>query len=114
MLKLQAEAMQNFKDLDNKCEEIDISKIISKLNIDQRRVFDKVTNTVMSHKSILRLYVNGEGNTGKIFSIKTIKCWIKQNPNKDTATAASTGIAAFNVNDKNINKYKLFINVMSS
>jgi len=34
MLKLQAEAMQNFKDLDNKCEEIDISKIISKLNID--------------------------------------------------------------------------------
>jgi len=40
----------------------------------QIRVFDKVTNTVMSHKSILRLYVSGEGSTGKSFSIKTIKC----------------------------------------
>jgi len=43
-------AMQNFKDLGNKCEEIDISEMISKLNVDQRRMFDKVTNTVMSHK----------------------------------------------------------------
>jgi len=47
------EAMQDFKDLGNKYEEIDISEIISKLNADQKRVFDKVTNTVMSHKSIL-------------------------------------------------------------
>jgi len=41
---------------------------------DQRRVFDKVTNTIISDKSILRLYVHGEGDTGKSFLIKTIKC----------------------------------------
>ncbi|EZA51529.1 ATP-dependent DNA helicase PIF1, partial [Ooceraea biroi] len=38
---------------------------------------------------------SGEGGTGKSFLIKTIKCWIKQHMNKDTAIAAPTGIAAF-------------------
>jgi len=70
------EAMQDFKDLGNKCEEIDMSEMISKLNADQSRVFDKVTNTVMSGK-ILPLYISGEGGTGKSFLIKTIKCWMK-------------------------------------
>jgi len=51
------EAMQDFKDLGNKREEIDMSKMISKLNADQRRVFDKVTNTIMSKKSILRVII---------------------------------------------------------
>jgi len=32
------ETMQDFKDLGNKCEEIDIFEMISKLNADQRRV----------------------------------------------------------------------------
>jgi len=71
------EAMQDFKDFGNKCEEIDMSEMISKLNTDQRRMFDKVTNTVMSDKSILRLCVSEEGGTGESFLIKTIKCWIK-------------------------------------
>jgi len=66
--------MQDFKDLGNKCEEIDISEMISNLNADQRRVFDKVINTIMSHKSILQLYVSGERDIGKSFLIKTIKC----------------------------------------
>jgi len=66
------EAMQDFKDLGNKCEKVDMS-MISKLNANQRKVFDKVTNTVMSGK-ILRLYISGEGGTGKSFLIKTIKC----------------------------------------
>ncbi|EZA57993.1 hypothetical protein X777_02001 [Ooceraea biroi] len=92
------EAMQDFKDLGNKLvPEIDMSDMISKLNADQRRVFDKVINTVTSDKSLLRLYVSGEGGTGKSFFIKTIKCWIKQNLDKDTAIAAPTGIAAFNI-----------------
>ncbi|KYN29317.1 ATP-dependent DNA helicase PIF1 [Trachymyrmex cornetzi] len=68
-----------------------------KLNGDQKRVFDNVTNTVMLDKKLLRLYVSGEGGTGKSFLIKTIKCWIKQNLSKDTAIAAPTGIAAFNI-----------------
>jgi len=37
------EAMQDFKDCGNK-QEIDISEMISKLNADQRRVFDSVTS----------------------------------------------------------------------
>jgi hypothetical protein len=103
------EAMQDFKDLGNKChEEIDVSEMISKLNADQKRVFDRVINTVMpdkfENKSLLRLYVSGEGGTGKSFLIKTIKCWIKQNLNKDTAIAAPTGIAAFNVNGLTVHR----------
>jgi len=43
------EAMQDFKDLGNKCDqEIDICEMISKLNADQKRVFNKVINTVTS------------------------------------------------------------------
>ena len=38
--------------------------MISKLNADQRRVFDRVTNTIASGKSLLRLYVSGERGTG--------------------------------------------------
>jgi len=82
------EAMQDFKDLGNKFDqEIDIFEMISKLNADQKRIFDKVTNTLMLDKSLLRLYISGEGSTGKSFLIKTIKCWIKQNLKKDTAIA---------------------------
>ncbi|KYN38684.1 hypothetical protein ALC56_06938 [Trachymyrmex septentrionalis] len=57
--------MQDFKDLDDK-QEIDISEMISKLNADQRRVFNRVTNTIASGKSLLRLYVSGEGGTGQL------------------------------------------------
>jgi len=54
-------------------------------------------DTVNSDNSILRLYVSGEGGTEKSFLIKTIKCWIKQNLNKNTAISTPTGIAAFNI-----------------
>ncbi|XP_018403016.1 PREDICTED: ATP-dependent DNA helicase PIF1-like [Cyphomyrmex costatus] len=91
------DAMQDFKDLGDK-QEIDLSEMISKLNADQRRVFNRVTDTISSDKEILRLYVSGEGGTGKSFLIQTIKSWIKQNLNKDTAITAPTGMAAFNVN----------------
>jgi len=47
--------------------------MISKL-ADQKKVFDRITSTVMLGKSLLQLYVNGEKGTGKIFLIKTIKC----------------------------------------
>ncbi|XP_011863424.1 PREDICTED: ATP-dependent DNA helicase PIF1-like, partial [Vollenhovia emeryi] len=100
------EAMQDFKDLGDKLvQEIDVSEMISKLNADQRRVFDRVIDTVLSeNKSLLRLYVSGEGGTGKSFFIRTIKCWIKQNLNKDTAVAAPTGIAAFNVDGLTVHR----------
>ncbi|KYM94176.1 ATP-dependent DNA helicase PIF1 [Cyphomyrmex costatus] len=72
--------------------------MISKLNADQRRGFNRVTDTISSDKKILRLYVSGEGGTGKSSLIQIIKCWIKQNLNKDTAITAPTGMAACNVN----------------
>jgi len=91
------EAIQDFKEFgDKNIQDIDISEMIAKLNMDQKRVFDKVITSVRSENSILRLYVSGEGGTGKSYLIKTIKCWIKQNLKKDTAVAAPTGIAAFN------------------
>ena len=36
--------------------------------------------------------------------IKTIKCWIKQNLDKDTAVAAPTWIAAFNIDGLTIHR----------
>ncbi|XP_036140876.1 uncharacterized protein LOC118644972 [Monomorium pharaonis] len=98
------EAMQDFRDFGDKIEKIDVSEMIAKLNLDQKRVFDRVINTVKSDNSILRLYVSGEGGTGKSFLIKTIKCWIKQNLNKDTALAAPTGIAAFNIDGLTVHR----------
>jgi len=97
--------MQNFKELgDKNIQDIDISEMIAKLNMDQKRVFDRVITTVRSENSILRLYVSGEGGTGKSYLIKTIKCWIKQNLKKDTAVAAPTGIAAFNIDGLTIHR----------
>ncbi|XP_036140477.1 uncharacterized protein LOC118644866 [Monomorium pharaonis] len=75
------EAMQDFKDLGGHEEKIDISEMISKLNVDQKRVFDRVINTLSDKKSLLRLYVSGEGGT-----------------------AAPTGIAAFNINGLTIHR----------
>ncbi|RLU15902.1 hypothetical protein DMN91_011658 [Ooceraea biroi] len=98
------EAMQDLKDLSDKCvEQIDICEMISKLNADQRRVFDRVINAVTSNESLLRLYVGG-GGTGKSFLIKTIKCWIKQNLNKNTAIAVPIGIAAFNIDGLTVHR----------
>ncbi|EZA51322.1 DNA repair and recombination protein pif1, mitochondrial [Ooceraea biroi] len=78
--------------------------MIANLNTDQKRIFDSVIDTVRSDNSILRLYVSGEDGTGKSFLIKTIKCWIKQYLNKDTAVAAPTGIAAFNIDGLTVHR----------
>ncbi|XP_048514295.1 uncharacterized protein LOC125501742 [Athalia rosae] len=89
-------AMNEFKDAAKMIETVDVSKMMSKLNMDQKRVFDQVIEVVSSNQT-LHLYVSGEGGTGKSFLIKTIRFWIKQHANKDAAITAPTGIAAFNV-----------------
>ncbi|XP_048514971.1 uncharacterized protein LOC125501890 [Athalia rosae] len=96
-------AMKEFKDAAEKVETVDVSEMISKLNMDQKRVFDQVIKAVGSNQ-ILRLYVSGEGGTGKSFLIKTIRCWIKQHASKDTAIIAPTGIAAFNVDGLTVHR----------
>ena len=71
-------AMQEFRDVLDKTDEINIDDLISGLNDDQKRVFDTITNTINSDSKYLRHYVSGEGGTGKSYLIKTIKCWVKK------------------------------------
>ena len=97
-------AMKDFKDAGNKFDCGDLAEMISELNNDQKQIFDKVTKSSTSNDNILRLYVSGEGGTGKSFLIKTIRQWIKQTIGKDTAVTAPTGIAAFNIEGLTIHR----------
>ncbi|XP_043275424.1 ATP-dependent DNA helicase PIF7-like [Venturia canescens] len=92
------DAMKDFINLgaNEAHKEKNVSDMILELNADQKRIFDSVTNAINSGE-ILRLYVSGEGGTGKSFLIKTITCWLRQVKNKDSAVTAPTGIAAFNI-----------------
>ncbi|XP_066585622.1 ATP-dependent DNA helicase pif1-like [Prorops nasuta] len=97
-------AMKDFQDVQNKYEDLDVSQMISELNSDQERVFNKVTKTLSTDHEILTLYVSGEGGTGKSFLIKTIRCWIKKIMKKDVIVSAPTGIAAFNMDGLTIHR----------
>ncbi|KYM98507.1 ATP-dependent DNA helicase PIF1 [Cyphomyrmex costatus] len=88
--------MQEFRDI-NKTSTVNLPKLISELNNDQKRVFDKVINTINSDTECLRYYVSGEGGTGKSHLIKVIKCWVQETLKKDVAIVAPTGIAALNI-----------------
>lgn len=77
---------------------------VAALNADQKRVFDTTTAAISSNDKILRLYVSGEGGTGKSHLLDALVCWIKQHAGKDTAVTAPTGIAAFNVNGLTIHR----------
>ncbi|XP_029661948.1 uncharacterized protein LOC115234769, partial [Formica exsecta] len=97
-------AMRDFKDVGNKFE-INVDEMVTQLNIDQKRIFDRITAGISDDNSeVLRLYVSGEGGTGKSFLIKTIRCWIKKYIEKDTAVTAPTGIAAFNIDGLTIHR----------
>ena len=82
------------KAVENECN---IEDLISKVNEDQLRIFNKITNQIMSENKIVRFFINGHGGTGKSFLIKTIVQWTKSTLNKQTAAAAPTGIAAYNI-----------------
>ena len=85
--------------------------MISKLNDDQLRVFNKIKITIEAQVSsgadcdskILRLFVSGFGGTGKSFLIRTVKARVQSVTSKHVSVAAPTGIAAFNVNGLTIN-----------
>ena len=81
-------AMQEFRDVLNKTDKINLHQLISELNNDQKRVFDTVTNIISSDSKRLRHYVSGEGGTGKNYLIKTIKSWVKEVLKKDVAIIA--------------------------
>ncbi|XP_054015920.1 ATP-dependent DNA helicase PIF1-like, partial [Hylaeus anthracinus] len=64
------------------CVPVETIEMISELNLDQKRIFDKVTKSLTSNNDILRLYIMG----------------------KDTAVTAPTGIAAFNIEGLTIHR----------
>ena len=98
------------------------------LNVDQKRIFDKIKSHLMSQKERedllenessrllrldtikpLRMFISGVGGTGKSFLIEAIKClvddiWHPKSGEIMCAIAAPTGIAAFNVGGLTIHR----------
>ncbi|XP_044594803.1 uncharacterized protein LOC123272168 [Cotesia glomerata] len=81
-----------------------LADMINNMNADQMKVFEKIKNNVLSDNTKLRLYVSGEGGTGKSFLINVIKRWIREELNRETVVTAPTGIAAFNINGLTIHR----------
>lgn len=75
-----------------------LADMINNMNADEVKVFEKIKNNVLSDNTKLKLYVSGEGGTGKSFLINVIKRWIREELNRETVVTAPTGIAAFNIN----------------
>ena len=78
------------------------AKDYSSLNIDQKRVVDKVTSTVKSNSKTppLRMLVSGFGGTGKSVVIKVIRNIICRYFSKDACPVivmAPTGLAAHSI-----------------
>lgn len=91
-------AMVEFRDFVENIDTMNVTHMISQMNEDQKRIFSRIMKSLLSNNGeVMRLFVSGEGGTGKSFLIKTIRCWVKQVIGKDTAVAAPTGIAAFNI-----------------
>ncbi|CAH2097415.1 unnamed protein product [Euphydryas editha] len=103
-----ANAMDDFQRINLAEEEQnDLQSMIAKLNADQKRIFDMITNkmeTTDNNADVLRCFVSGTGGTGKSFLIKILKVWVKTYLNKKVAVSAPTGIAAFNVNGLTIHR----------
>ena len=97
-------AMKDFEDVAKKVQNVDVNQMILQLNIDQRRIFDNVTSALTTglipgsnNQKVHRLYVSGEGGTGKRRLIQTIRSYLKQVLSLDTAVTAPIGIAAFSI-----------------
>ena len=111
------DAMQDLRDMMDACVNpiLALSDRINMLNVDQRRVFDKISahlNHQKLHESKqcscadykpFLMFVSGVGGTGKSFLIEAIKAQVAEMWNKDDpdvvtcAVATPTGLAAFNV-----------------
>ncbi|XP_058800179.1 ATP-dependent DNA helicase PIF5-like [Phymastichus coffea] len=94
------EVIKDVQDLIEKVAEtkdIDVDQSIKNLNVDQLRIFNTITSTMSSDNKVIRLFVSGFGGTGKSYLIENLVLWNKLKRNKNTAVAAPTGIAAFNI-----------------
>ena len=102
------DAMAELGGLMEHSSQIDIDTMITQLNDDQLRVFNKIKTTITNQISgcteIVRPFVSGSGGTGKSFLIRTVRAWVQKEIGKDVAVAAPTGIAAFNLNGLTIHR----------
>ena len=112
-------AMQDVQDM-NDCSDnnITLDKRVQMLDIDQKRIYEKVKMHLLhllSHESgecscdlkPLRMFVSGVGGTGNSFLIHALKSLIHQIwPSSDLscAIAVPTGLAAFNVRGMTIHR----------
>ena len=111
---IQAEStMKDFEDVAKKVQNVDVNQMILQLNTVQRRIFDNVTSAVttglmrgLNNQKVFRLYVSGEGGTGKSRLVQTIRSYLKQVLSLDTAVTAPTGIAAFSIDGLTV--YRVF------
>ena len=112
-----ADAMQDLRDMMDACAnpKLALSDRIGMLNVDQRRIFDKI-EAHLNHQKLheskqcnctdykpLLMFISGVGGTGKSFLIEAIKAqvaemWSSTDSDAITcAVAAPTGLAAFNI-----------------
>lgn len=99
-------AMKDFQDIaDNVNVDREVyEKKISMLNEDQARVFRDISSAIKSSDKPVRKFVSGFGGTGKSFVIELLKMFNKIECGNDTAVAAPTGVAAFNVGGLTIHR----------
>ena len=77
-IRLQLDDVLNdVTDVNKKYEEKNLTEMISKLNPDQKRIFDNVTSTILSGGNPVRLFISEEGGSGKNFLIETLRCQYK-------------------------------------
>lgn len=86
--------VDDFKRIDFvECEQPDLQlqEMLGKLNNDQKRVFDMVTEKMENSCSkVLRCFISGTGGTGKSFLIKTLKVCVQTHLNKKVAITVPT------------------------
>jgi len=97
-------AMEDFRNAKDLLSEDEFEQLIEGLNVDQKRIFNKICKTLINEFTVLRIFINGKGGTRKSCLINTIKNWVKKRMKKLVAVAAPTGIAAFNVNSLTIHR----------
>ena len=102
----------------NSSDQLGLDERVTMLNVDQRRIYDRVMNHLHHHKQHddgdchcdikpLRLFVSGVGGTGKSFLIEAIKLLVHriwESKELTVVVAAPTGLAAFNVGGLTIHR----------
>uniref|UniRef100_A0A1X7VG67 ATP-dependent DNA helicase n=1 Tax=Amphimedon queenslandica TaxID=400682 RepID=A0A1X7VG67_AMPQE len=122
------EAVADIADMHINVPNLTLEQRETMLNVDQKRIFDKIKSHLISQKEredllenessrllrldnikLLRMFISGVGGTGKSFLIEAIKClvddiWHPKSGEIMCAIVAPTGIAAFNVGGLTIHR----------